>query len=463
MSGATHRHEPLPMSAEPSRFARRIGIPIRRFMSTEAASGAILMVAVLAALSWANSPWSAGYLALWATPVAISVGGFAIDKPLVLWVNDGLMAIFFFLVGLEIKRELLYGELSSPRAAALPIAAALGGMVTPAGIYLAINGFGETSRGWAIPMATDIALALGVLALLGRRAPTELRVFLLAFAIVDDLGAIAVIALFFTEAISFQALLIGAGLFSLIVLGVRVGMRSPLVYLILAVLFWVAILKSGIHATIAGVLLAMVVPASAAIGPDRFAELVGGLLDRLEKPAGEPSEAIGTVSTLVTLSEAPLERLERLLHPWVSYLIVPIFALANAGVVLSGEALAEAATSTITLGVAAGLLIGKPLGIVGASLLMVRAGLAVLPHHVRWPQVLGVGILGGIGFTVALFIGDLAFDLPQQEALAKVGILAASVAAGIAGYLVLRLTTPPATTNSATSVSHGARERRPKH
>ncbi|MCS6801893.1 MAG: Na+/H+ antiporter NhaA [Chloroflexota bacterium] len=433
------------ISVEPSRFARRVGIPVQRFISTEAASGAILMTAVIAALLWANSPWAASYHALWAAPVAVTVGSLAIDKPLLLWVNDGLMAIFFFVVGLEIKRELLHGELSSPRAAALPIAAAIGGMIAPAVIYVAINGFGETARGWAVPMATDIALALGVLALLGRRAPTELRVFLLALAIVDDLGAIAVIALFYTEALSLQALLVAAGLFGLIALGVRAGMRSTFVYLVLAVVFWVAILKSGVHATIAGVLLAMVVPASAKIAPDRLAEAIGAVLDRLEKPAGEPKEAIGTVGRLLPLAEAPLERLERLLHPWVSYLVVPIFALANAGVVISGEALTDAATSTITLGVAAGLLLGKPLGILGASAIMVRLGLAVLPHRVRWVQLAGAGVLAGIGFTVALFIDELAFVLPEQEDLGKVGILAASVVAGIAGYLLLRLTTasPP--------------------
>jgi NhaA family Na+:H+ antiporter len=450
MSGAAHTREQLARGAAPSRVVRRIGLPIQRFISTEAASGAFLVTAVFAALLWANSPWQASYHALWETRLAVVVGGLALDKPLLLWVNDGLMTIFFFVVGLEIKRELLHGELSSPRVAALPIAAAIGGMVAPAAIYLALNGVGETARGWAVPMATDIALALGVLALLGRRAPAELRVFLLALAIVDDLGAIAVIALFFTDSLSLPALLLGAGVLALIGLGVRVGMRSTVVYLVLAALFWVAILKSGIHATIAGVLLAIVVPASARVGPDRFAEVVSSLLDRLEQPAGEPKEALRTVGRLVTLTESPLERLERQLHPWVSYLVVPLFALANAGVVISGDALAHATTSTITLGVVVGLLLGKPLGILGASALMVRLGLATLPQRVRWAHLAGVGVLAGIGFTVALFIDELAFVAPVQESLGKVGILGASLVAGVVGYLVLRLTTaPPAVTPRA--------------
>ncbi|MFN8533176.1 MAG: Na+/H+ antiporter NhaA [Dehalococcoidia bacterium] len=447
MSGNARRRGELAVRAARSPFVRRVGLPVQRFISTEAASGAVLLAAIVVALIWANSPWADSYRALWATPVTVAIGGAGIDKPLLLWVNDGLMAIFFFVVGLEIKREFLHGELASPKVAALPIAGAFGGMITPALIYLAVNGGGPAARGWAIPMATDIALALGVLALLGRRIPAELRVFLLALAIVDDLGAIAVIALFFTEAISATALGIAALLFGLVLLAVRVGMRSVFLYLLLSALLWAAVLNSGVHATVAGVLLAMVVPASRTIGPDRFAELVGRLIDRLEQPAGEPAEmTLGRVGELVTQTEAPLERWERVLHPWVSYLIVPLFALANAGVALSGEAIGA---SPVAVGVAAGLLLGKPVGIVLASVVVVRLRLAVLPAGVRWSQIGGVGLLAGIGFTVALFIAELAFDSPALVEQAKVGILTASVAAGLIGYLALRLSSRPPDSRSA--------------
>jgi NhaA family Na+:H+ antiporter len=441
MSRSARQRGQLSAQADRSPFVRRIGLPVQRFISTEAASGVVLLAAVVLALLWANSPWAASYEALWATPITVTVGGFGVDKPLGLWVNDGLMAIFFFVVGLEIKRELLHGELSSPRKAALPIAAAIGGMAVPAAIYVTVNGLGEAARGWAIPMATDIALALGILALLGSRIPAELRVFLLALAIVDDIGAIAVIAIFFSSGIDLTAIIAAASIFVVLLAAVRFGVRSPVFFVVLAILFWVAVLKSGVHATIAGVLLAIVVPSRPAVGPDRVAEAIGGFLDRLEHAAGDEDEELGRIQAIVTDTEAPLERYVRMLHPWVSYGIVPIFALANAGLVISTDRFVAAAGSGITLGIVLGLVLGKPVGILLASRIVTALGLAHLPNGVTWTHLTGVGLLAGIGFTVALFIAELAFSDPTSLDLSKAGILVASIVAGLAGYGTLRVVT----------------------
>jgi NhaA family Na+:H+ antiporter len=421
------------------------GRALTAFISTEVVSGVIVVVAVIVALVWANSPWAASYRALWSLPVTVAIGGEGLTKPLQLWINDGLMALFFLLVGLEIKRELLHGELASPRRAALPIAAALGGMVVPAVLYLAFNPTGPTTRGWAIPMATDIALALGVLALLGRRVAVELRVFLLALAIVDDIGAILVIALFYSEPLVWSAMLAGALIYSLVLVTVRAGVRSIAVFALLGVLFWLAVLASGVHATIAGVLLAFLVPTA----PPQAAQQLPAALRALRTSSerGQQGEEIPLpeqLSVLVQQSGASLERLEHALHPWVSYLIVPVFALANAGVSLSGTALAAAAADAVTHGVVVGLLVGKPVGIVLASALAVRLGLAALPPAVGWGQLLGAGFLAGIGFTVALFVNELAFAGQPAAEAAKVGILAASLVAASTGLVLLRFLPSPA-------------------
>jgi NhaA family Na+:H+ antiporter len=378
------------------------------FFNHEAAGGLVLVAAAAAALIVANSGMAWLYDGLLDTPVSVRIGALALDKPLLLWINDGLMAVFFFLVGLEIKRELLEGELSSFGQAALPAIAAAGGMVVPALVYVAINaGNAAELRGWAIPAATDIAFAVGVLALLGARVPPSLKVFLLALAILDDLGAILIIAAFYTADLHWLSLLLAAaGAAALVALNLR-GVTQLAPYLLVGVFIWVCVLKSGVHATLAGVIVALAIPLSA-------------------KADGEPSL---------------LEQLEDRLHPWVAFGIVPLFAFANAGVSLAGMSPGRL-LDTVPLGITLGLFLGKPIGIVGAAALAIAGGLGSRPEGASWAQVLGVGMLGGIGFTMSLFIGMLAFDDPTHAAQLRLGVLAGSVLSAIAGYLVLRLSAP---------------------
>ncbi|MGE5597123.1 MAG: Na+/H+ antiporter NhaA [Hyphomicrobiales bacterium] len=416
--------------------AERLVRPIQLFVQTEASGGILLLAAAVVAISWANSPWDDAYHDLWHARFALDANLFTVDEDLLHLVNDGLMAIFFFVVGLEIKREVLQGELASPRRAALPVAAALGGMIVPALIYTAFNAGGDGAHGWGIPMATDIAFSLGALALLGRRVPFALKVFLLALAIVDDLGAIAVIALFYTDDISFEALAWAAVMLAVIVGARRSGIRSTDVYVALGVLLWFAVLKSGIHATIAGVALAMLTPAQPLFSRREFerssAQLLSAYRAALEAGDEEAQQAIlGDFERLASGTESPLDRLERVLHPWVSYLIVPIFALANAGVAVSGDSLRDAAQSPVTAGVAIGLVVGKPVGIMLFAWLAVRLGFARLPDNAGFAQLLGVGMLAGIGFTVSLFITNLAFSSETLVADAKMGILGGSLVAGV--------------------------------
>jgi len=378
------------------------------FFQHEAAAGLLLVGAGLAALIVSNSPLEWLYERLLDTPVGIRAGPLALEKPLLLWINDGLMAVFFFLVGLEIKRELLAGELSTFGQAVLPAVAAAGGMVVPALIYVAINiGDPIALRGWAIPSATDIAFAVGVLALLGPRIPASLKVFLLALAILDDLGAILIIAVFYTADLHWVSLLL-AGLGAAVLLALnRRGVTRLAPYLLTGVFIWVCVLKSGVHATLAGVVVAIAVPMGA-------------------KSTDEP-----------TL----LEQVEESLHPWVAFAILPLFAFANAGVSLHGLSLAKL-LEPVPLGIALGLLIGKPLGIFGATWLAVAGRLAPRPEGATWVQLLGVGMLGGIGFTMSLFIGMLAFSEPAHAAQLRLGVLSGSLLSALAGYLVLRLSAP---------------------
>jgi NhaA family Na+:H+ antiporter len=378
------------------------------FIHHEAAGGMVLLAAAIAALLVANTPLAWLYDQFLDTPVAVRVGPLALDKPLLLWINDGLMAVFFFLIGLEIKRELLRGELSTIGQAMLPAIAAIGGLVVPAAIYASLNaGDAVALRGWAIPSATDIAFAVGVLALLGDRVPASLKIFLLALAILDDLGAILIIAAFYTSDLYWLALLLAAAGVALLWLLNAGGVTRFAPYLLIGIFIWVCVLKSGVHATLAGVIVGLAIP------------LTNDTPDR-------PSL---------------LEQLEESLHPWVAFGVVPLFAFANAGVSLQGLSLARV-LDAVPLGIALGLFIGKPVGIFGATWAAVRAGLAPQPQGARWVQVLGVGMLGGIGFTMSLFIGMLAFSDSTHATQLRLGVLFGSLLSAMAGYAVLRLSAP---------------------
>ncbi len=419
-------------------LARNLGRPVMRFLHIEAAGGILLLAGTVVALTWANSPWSASYRDLWATEIAVDVGGHLVAEDLRHWVNDGLMALFFFVVGLEIKQELVTGHLSRLREALLPAVAALGGMVVPALIYAAINIGGDGSAGWGIPMATDIAFALGVLALLGERVPASLKILLLALAIVDDIGAIAVIAVFYSDDIHAGWALTALTGLALIAVLTKVRVWYIPVYTALGFAVWFATLESGIHATIAGVALGLLCPAKSLLPAGDAAAIAGELSDDQQVTVAE----IRTVSFRLRESVSVAERLQDLLHPWTSYVVIPVFALANAGVELSSGAIGDATTSPITVGVVAGLLIGKFVGITGAVFLATRAGVAALPAGVTMRQIGGMAMLAGIGFTVSLFISGLAFDIAALDAEAKIGILAASTLAAVAGSLLLRAALP---------------------
>ena len=419
-------------------LARNLGRPVSRFLHIEAAGGILLLASTVAALVWANSPWSASYRHLWATEIAFDVGGHLVAEDLHHWVNDGLMAFFFFVVGLEIKQELVTGHLSKFREALLPAVAAVGGMVVPALIYAAINVGGDGTAGWGIPMATDIAFAVGVLALLGERVPASLKILLLALAIVDDIGAIAVIAAFYSDDIhGGWALAALAGL-ALIAVLTRVRVWYIPVYTVLGFAVWFATLESGIHATIAGVALGLLCPAKPLLPEADAAVIAEELSDDQQVTVAE----IRSVSFRLRESVSVAERLQDLLHPWTSYVVIPVFALANAGVELSGDTIGDATTSPITVGVVAGLLIGKFIGITGAIFVATKLQVATLPRGVTMRQIAGMALLAGIGFTVSLFISGLAFDSAALDAEAKIGILAASGLAAVAGSIVLRAALP---------------------
>jgi Na+:H+ antiporter, NhaA family len=424
----------------------RIVRPFQDFADKQSSGGILLLAATVIALAWANSPWDESYIALWHTKLTVGVGDFSITKDLTHCINDGLMAVFFLVVGLEIKREVLVGELSSARNAALPVAAALGGAVVPALIYFAINAGTEGSAGWGIPMATDIAFALGVLALLGQRAPTTLKVFVTALAIVDDIVAVLVIALFYTSEISWGALGVGAVFLAALIVANLLGVGRTLVYAVLGVGLWLCFLLSGVHATIAGVLMALTIPATSFINPQAFLERSRYVLDRFEQ-AGEKGEnvltneerqaALHALNHAAYKLEPPLHELEHALHPWVVFVIMPLFALANAGVPLGGD-IVGALASPVTLGIVLGLVVGKQLGITLFAWLAVRSGVSELPEGIGWRHVYGAGWLAGIGFTMSLFITDLAFSEDSLVETAKVGILCASLIAGVVGWTILR-------------------------
>ena len=412
----------------------------QEFIRLEAAGGVLLILFTFVALLWANSPLKDTYTSFWHIYFTISLGEWILSKPLILWVNDGLMAIFFFVVGLEIKREILTGELASVRRAALPIAAAIGGMLFPALAFVAVT-FGQPGAGgWGIPMATDIAFTLGLLALLGTRAPLSLKVFVTALAIVDDIGAVLVIAIFYSDAITWSSLLVAGLRMMILLFGLnRLRVNTPLPYTLLGFGLWLAFLFSGVHATIAGVLLAMTIPARAHADQDKFVSDAHEALDDYESAvgAGGRQDATHALEVASHRAESLLQKLEHDLHPWVVYVIMPVFALANAGVTLSVEQTQSAFTSPLALGILAGLVIGKPLGVSLMSWLALKLGLAELPRGITMRHIIGAGFLSGVGFTMSLFIANLAFDGTELLGFAKVAILTASFAAGALGWLVL--------------------------
>lgn len=434
------------LRAEKSFIAREVLLPAQPFIHTAGKSSIVLLAAAIIALAWANSPWKESYFTFWGTEISIDLGFLHIAETLRDWVNDALMAIFFFVVGLEVKHEIVRGELSNPRHALLPLMAALGGMIVPAALFISLNLGGSGFSGWGIPMATDIAFALGVLAMLGTRLPAEARIFLLALAIADDIGAILVIAVFYTEHLSLLALGLGALLLGLTFAMNRLGVRNISLYIVVGALFWLAVLESGVHATIAGVLLGILTPAHPYFGIHMFEQaiqqLVGQFREAVHSEDEEKAETIlGQMEELVAGTESPVERLERQISPWTSYLVLPIFALANAGLTLSGNVAGEALSSPVTLGILLGLVVGKPVGIIGFVWIAHRLRIASLPTGMRWSHVLGIGMLAGIGFTVSLFVTELAFSHSPLSAEAKIGVLLASVIAGLAGYVFLLVAT----------------------
>lgn len=427
--------------------------PFEEFIHRQTTSGLLLMGMAVLALVLANSPLASDYKHIIHTYISIGAGDWALRMTLHHWINDGLMALFFFVVGLELKRELLVGELANLRNATLPIAAAIGGMLVPALIYFAINPEGDAALGWGIPMATDIAFAIGALALLASRVPKALITFLVALAIVDDLGAVLVIAVFYTDTIALIPLAIAGGLFALLMVLNVSGIRKTTPYFFIAVLLWYALLQSGVHATLAGILGALAVPATPKYNPESFSEHVKELMKRFDA-SHEPGKSIMTndalravVQTLengVHSVEAPLQRLEHVWHMPVAYLVIPIFALANAGIALDFSTLGETLMHPVMIGVSLGLVLGKFIGITGFSWLVLKLGVAELPKDTRFTQIAGVSLLAGIGFTMSIFVAQLGFSEREDLLLmAKTGILAASLLAGFAGFLWLYVVSKP--------------------
>ena len=423
--------------------------PFQRFFQIEASGGIVLLLFTIVALMWANSRWGDLYYQMWHYDFTIGIDGvFSITKDILHWVNDGLMAIFFFVVGLEIKRELLTGELSSFKQASLPIAAAIGGMVVPAALYIIINTNPNTEVCWGIPMATDIAFSLGILSLLGKRVPLALKVFLVAFAIVDDLGAILIIALFYSEQIFWNYLFIGLGLLVVLIIFNRLNIKSIPPYMIIGWVIWYLFLKSGIHPTIAGVLIAFTIPVQRSIRIRDFSQKMQNNLDEFCSFPNEKSKvtlshkqlaAIDNMEEEILNVQSPVQRLEHQLHGFVTYVVMPLFALTNAGVVLRTASFSAVFTDLSGI-IELSLVVGKMLGIFLFSWVAVKLGLASLPDRVKWPHIMSLGFLGGMGFTMSLFISNLAFTNEALLNPAKIGILTGSLIAGVIGYLSLYFT-----------------------
>jgi Na+:H+ antiporter, NhaA family len=453
----------------PNSRARRILSPLAEFMQKESTGGVLMLGATIVALVWANT-FTDGYHGLWEEHLTLWPGDFTITEELRLWVNDALMAIFFFVVGLEIKREMVHGELRDPKKAALPAIAALGGMLFPAGIFMLLNAGGSGFDGWGVPMATDIAFAVAVVSLVGNRVPAAAKVFLLTLAIADDIGAIIVIALFYTSDMSFGWLAIAAATLLVAEICKRQHVRAMPVYIALALFAWFAFHETGVHATLAGVILGLLTPAWPFYNPANFSEDMtsllgsGTALDAIEQDLDRPRERpdydegydeatsrLSEIDRLVSETQSPLDRLENRLHLWVAFVIVPLFAFANAGVRLTSEALDGLFSNRVVLGIVAGLVVGKTVGVFPFTLLGQALGIGTLPAGVTRRTVLGLALTAGVGFTVALFIAGLAYEpgSPTTDS-AKIGILAGSLVAWILGYTFLRLG-PPAPTGPATA------------
>jgi NhaA family Na+:H+ antiporter len=421
-----------------SLVTRAVVLPIQRFIHIQGISSVVLLAAAVFALVWANSPWHESYHHVWEMELSLS----RLRLPVHEWINDALMAIFFFLVGMEIKHEIVHGELADVRRAALPVFGALGGMIVPALAYMVLNYGHPGQHGWGVPMATDIAFSLGVLGMV-KGVPADLKVFLLTLAIADDIGAILVIAVFYSDSIDRTALFAGLVILGLLFVTLKIGISQPILYFVLAVGFWVAILRSGIHATIAGVILGFMVPTTAPLSLEQFQELATEMSRRFRDAmaSGDTQEAknlLGSFDALLNNTESAAERLTRILNDWVAFLVLPLFALANAGVTFSSGVWGGLATSRIAWGVTLGLIVGKPLGILGFAAAAVRAKWARLPERVSWRQLTAVGMLAGIGFTVSIFISSLAFGDAAHLIEAKTAVLGASVIAGVVGYVALR-------------------------
>lgn len=451
MANTTHKTSALLPGAPPGtwrparRLAERALAPVEKFLAIEAASGILLLASAVIALLWANSPWQDSYRAIWHAPVGGKLGPLSFERDLHFWVNDGVMTIFFFVVGLEIRREIHQGELSELRRAALPLAAAVGGMVVPAGIFAALH-FGRASiTGWAIPMATDIAFAVGVLTLLGRRVPPALRILLLALAVIDDVGAILVIAIFYSSGLApIGFVTLGAGLVVILAMQ-KIGTRNPWAYVPPAAVAWAGAYAAGIHPTIAGVVVGLMTPVRAWLGRDTFVEQAGATVAAVQEQDQNDDNTLRShlVHLKLATREAvsPVERIQHGLHGWVAFGAMPLFALANAGVAL-GDASFSGESFLLLLGVGAGLVIGKPVGILSVSWLATRLGLAALPRGVTWPQVAVVGLVAGIGFTMSIFIAALAFPSGANLETSKVGILIGSGVAAVLAYGLGRVILP---------------------
>jgi NhaA family Na+:H+ antiporter len=429
----------------------RLLTPLEEFIHRQTTSGVLLMICAVIALFIANGPLYESYKHFLHTPVVLGVGDGIFTMSIHHWINEALMALFFMIMGLELKRELLVGELSSPRQALLPIMAAVGGMLIPALGYVVFNYSGDSIKGWGIPMATDIAFAVGALSLLGPRIPKNLITFLIALAIVDDLGAVAVIALFYTADLNLTALAYAGGCTALLALLNLGGVRKPLPYALVGVLLWSAMLASGVHSTIAGIIVAFIIPIRPKFEPEHFIERVETIAGNLKTSLAHGTDIIHnqpfrslvtSLSNGVRLVQAPAQRVESILHLPVAYLVIPIFALANAGIPIEFANFGKYLDSSITLGVLTGLLIGKPLGIVGFTWLTIRMGWATMPRGLNMNHIFGVGMLAGIGFTMSIFIADLGFaNSPEDLLMAKTGILMASATAMFVGFLWLLMHT----------------------